>query len=117
MGKIVNPTRGGTVVVAQAERATTFWRRAVGLLGHKRLPLGAGLWLAPCGSVHTCGMRCALDLLFLDRDGRVVRLVRSVRPWRMVVGGRSANSVIELATGWLPPDAVALGDQLVWTDG
>jgi len=60
-------------------------------------------------------MRFALDLLFLDCDGRVVRLVRAVQPWRFfVAGGACAASVIEVAAGWLPPDAVVLGDRLQW---
>ena len=108
-------TRGGAVLVAHAERAENFWRRAIGLLGHKHLPPGAGLWITSCGSVHTCGMRFALDLLFLDCDGRVVCQVRNVRPWRFfVAGGARAVSVLELAAGWLPADALAVGDQLVW---
>lgn len=103
--------------MAQAERAVRFRRRAIGLLGRKTLPPGAGLWLTPCGAVHTCGMRFALDLIFLDRADRVVRLVREVRPWRILVtGGPRAVSVIELASGWLPPDAVVPGDPLAWVD-
>ncbi|TAN39046.1 MAG: DUF192 domain-containing protein [Verrucomicrobia bacterium] len=117
MGRIINISRGSAVLVAHAVRADDFWRRAIGLLGHARLPSDAGLWLVPCSAVHTCGMRFALDLLFLDHDGRVVRLSRNVPPWRFFVGGGArAVSVIELAAGWLPRDAVALGDQLVWAN-
>ena len=115
MGTILNATRGDAVVVTQAERADYFWRRAIGLLGRHSLPPGVGLWLLPCGSVHTLGMRFALDLIFLDRENRVVRLLRNVLPWRFfVTGGGRAASVIELAAGWLAPDALAVGDQLVW---
>jgi hypothetical protein len=115
VGQIINMTCGGSVLVAQADRAENFWQRAIGLLGHKELPPGAGLWITSCGSVHTCGMRFALDLLFLDCDGRVVRVVRGVRPWRFfVAGGASAVSVIELVAGWLPANVLAVGDHLAW---
>ena len=116
MGTLLNATRGGAVVV-QAERADHFWRRAVGLLGRHSLPPGTGLWLLPCGAVHTLGMRFALDLIFLDRENRVVRLIRNVSPWRFfVTGGARVASVIELAAGWLPSDALTEGDQFEWQE-
>lgn len=62
------------------------------------------------------GMRFALDLLFLDTELRVVKIVRNIRPWQMASGGPGAHSVVELATGWLPADAVASGDQLAWEE-
>jgi uncharacterized membrane protein (UPF0127 family) len=46
-------------------------------------------------SIHTFGMRFALDLVWLDGEGRVVRIDRDVRPWR-VRGCRAARTVVEL---------------------
>ena len=56
---------------------------------------GAGLLIPGCRSVHTFGMRFDLDLLFLDEDGRVTELRRSVPPWRFV-RCRDAAAVLEL---------------------
>jgi uncharacterized membrane protein (UPF0127 family) len=114
VGRLINITRGGREVVGAAERADSFWRRGVGLLGRAGLPAGAALWIVPCRSIHMFGMCFALDLIFLDADLRVVKVVRNVRPWGLASGGANAYSVVELATGWLPDDAVAPGDQLVW---
>jgi uncharacterized membrane protein (UPF0127 family) len=57
-----------------------------------------GLWLDPCRSVHTFGMRFALDLIWLDRDGRMVRVDANVPPRRLRTCLR-ARSVIEVRGG------------------
>ena len=109
--------KAGRLVVANVAVADTFWRRAVGLLGRRALPPGAGLWLTPCAAVHTVGMRFSLDLIFLGRDLRVVRVARNVPANRLVRGGRGAHSALEIAAGWLPADALHPGDPLTWSGG
>jgi uncharacterized membrane protein (UPF0127 family) len=69
--------------------------RLLGLAGLRALPADAGLLLPRTRSVHTLGMRFALDLVWLDREGRIVRIDRDVRPWR-VRGCRGARAVVEL---------------------
>jgi uncharacterized membrane protein (UPF0127 family) len=69
-------------------------RRLIGLAGRPSLPPGAALEIPRCRSVHTFGMRFALDLLWLDGERRVVRIDRAVPPWR-VRSCRQARSVLE----------------------
>ena len=52
-------------------------------LALRRRPPGHALLLPRCRSVHTFGMRFALDLIWLDRDGRVLRVDEAVPPWRV----------------------------------
>ena len=75
-------------------RADTRRARLRGLLGHRSPPPFA-LRLDPCRSVHTFGMRFALDLHWLDRDGAVVRVDRAVPPRRLRTCLR-ARSVLEV---------------------
>jgi uncharacterized protein len=63
------------------------------LLGRDRA--GAGLLIPGCRSVHTLGMRFPLDLVFLDDDGRVIELHRSVPPGRFIRCA-AAIAVLEL---------------------
>ncbi len=72
--------------------------RLLGLAGLRRLPADAGLLLPRTRSIHTLGMRFALDLVWLDRDGRVVRVDRAVPP-RRVRSCRAARAVVELPAG------------------
>lgn len=83
---------GCDVRLATAPRA-----RLLGLAGLRALPTGTALLLPHTRSIHTCGMRFALDLLWLDQNGRVVRVDRRVRPWRMR-GCRAARAVVELSS-------------------
>jgi len=62
------------------------WQRASGsapraLLGRSGLADDEGLWI-PTSSIHMFGMRFAIDVIYADRDGRVLKLVRGIRPWR-----------------------------------
>jgi len=78
--------------------ARSFRERRRGLAKMTPLPAGYGLRIPKCNSVHTIGMRFALDLVWLSRDGRVLRVDRGVGPWRMKLCVR-ARSVVETAAG------------------
>jgi uncharacterized protein len=69
--------------------------RLLGLAWLRALPAGGGLLLPRTRSIHTFGMRFALDLIWLDREHRVVRVDRDVPPWRFR-SCREARAVVEL---------------------
>jgi len=98
-------------VALEVELATTRAERNRGLLGRDSLRPAEGLLLTPCIAVHTVGMRFAIDVVFIDRDGRVVRVVSHVRPWRMTASFR-AHAVIELAAGTAAAHGITVGDFL-----
>jgi uncharacterized membrane protein (UPF0127 family) len=87
--------------------ATTWRRRLIGLSLRGRPPPGGALLLPRCRCVHTCGMRFALDLVWLDAEGRVLSIDEGVRPWRMR-SRRDAAAVLEVAAGQGERAAVAL---------
>ena len=80
----------------RARVARTFAERAKGLIGTKDLPAGEGLLILRCNAIHTCFMSFPIDATFLDREDRVVKTVRRIRPWRLWVwGGFRAVKVLE----------------------
>jgi len=85
---------GGLRVVEANTRRT----RLLGLARLADLPATLALHITPCRSVHTFGMRFALDLIWLDRDGRVVRVDLGVAP-RRVRTCWAARSVLEVRAG------------------
>jgi uncharacterized membrane protein (UPF0127 family) len=95
-----------TVVELAHTRAT----RRKGLLGRDGLPASHALLLSPCFAVHTAFMRFAIDVAFVDRRGRVVKIVRNLAPGRMALSLR-AHAVVELAAGGLGAD-VTVGDRV-----
>jgi uncharacterized membrane protein (UPF0127 family) len=93
------PVASSTVPVPLVpERADGFVARLSGWLGRRRLDVDAAIWLYPCRAVHSIGMRVPIDVVFLDAEGMVLRIVPALPPWR-AVGVRAARSVIELPAG------------------
>lgn len=95
-----NATRGATVA-SRVETAATPATRSQGLLGRDGLAEGEALWIVPCPMIHTFFMRFAIDVLFLDRDLKVVRVIENLKPWRLSPWVWAAHSVLELAGGAL----------------
>jgi uncharacterized protein len=88
----------GTVVCERCLLAETPFARMRGLLGRSGLSSGEGLLLRPAGSVHTAFMRFTIDVVFLDRDSRVLKVAAELAPWR-TAGCRGARAVLELSAG------------------
>lgn len=78
--------------------ADSFFARLGGLLARPRLREGQALVLAPCTSVHTCFMRYAIDVAFIDQHGHILKLVEHLGPWRAAACWR-AHAAVELAAG------------------
>ena len=110
--KLYRLSADSRVLADQVEVADRFWQRAVGLMGRRNLPPGHALLITPCSAVHTFFMRFPLDLVFIDRNFRVARIIREVRPARLCSGGRQAYAVLEAQPGWLPENALPIGTPL-----
>lgn len=103
--------RTGQELAGAVEIAETRKARNQGLLGRDAMAPSAALILTPCCSIHTAFMRFAIDVVFIDRNGRVVRIVNALPPWR-AAWAIHAHSVIELAGGRLQPDDLRAGDSV-----
>jgi len=103
--------RTNAVVARDVQIADTRATRNRGLLGRDHLDSGSALLISPCLAVHTAFMRFAIDVVFVDRNGCVVRMVRDLGPWRMAAAWR-ARRVIELPAGELRAHDVRVGDRL-----
>lgn len=75
---------------------------------------GEGRWRERCHSVLSLGDRATVDLIFLDRNLRVVRLQHAVRPGRTLVWCRAAASVLEMRAGFLASCDLLVGDELAF---
>lgn len=109
--QIKNETRGA-ILAERAFEARGFWPRLVGLLGRSALESGEALLLDPCTSVHTAFMRFPIDVIYLDRDKRVVKTSPNLKPFRMSGVLRGGRSVIELPTGIIESTGTVAGDEI-----
>jgi uncharacterized membrane protein (UPF0127 family) len=98
-------------VATTVEIAATRTTRRRGLLGRDGLPDASAMVLAPCAAVHTAGMRFPIDVVFVDRQGYAVKVVRNLQPWRIALA-TSGRAVIEMPAGTLRWGQVLLGDRL-----
>ena len=116
-----NATRSREIAsrVLLADTAAT---RSKGLLGRMSMEPEEGLWIVPCPMIHTFFMKFAaarasdediraIDVIFLDRELKVRRVMEDLKPWRMSPWVFSAHSVLELAGGSLK-GGVQVGDRL-----
>jgi uncharacterized membrane protein (UPF0127 family) len=87
--------------------------RMRGLLGRTDLDADHALWLEPCNAVHTFGMRFPIDVVFIDRRGRVISVRRNVRRARMLVCWR-ARSALEMRANAAQAWRIDVGDALAW---
>lgn len=110
MVRVRNLTRN-CVLAEAVEVADTSRKRRTGLLKHQSLPAGQGLWIAPCEAVHSIGMKFPIDVLFLDRHKRVLKIRHGMVPGRLALCLR-AHGVLEVAAGTAAGTGTAAGDQL-----
>ena len=108
---MANRTRE-TVAVERCRVARSLRDRTVGLLGTRELAAGHGLWIERSPSIHMFFMRFPIDAVFVDRDGRVVRIVDHLRPWRIVAWARGARDCLELPAGAARAAGITVGDEL-----
>jgi len=90
----------GAVVLTRCHTARRAVARTLGLLFTPDLAPDEGVWLEPCGSVHAVGLRASVGCAFLDRQGRVLRVVDPL-PRGRVAAARGARAVVEAPAGVL----------------
>ena len=101
------------VIATNVARAKGPLERIIGFMGRGRIAPDDGLWFDRCWAIHTVGVRAPLDVLFLDRGGRVVEIAVGVRPARWAVTCPRAYSVVELGHGAIEAADILLGDQII----
>jgi uncharacterized membrane protein (UPF0127 family) len=114
--RVVNRTRG-ILLGDKVRTAGTFLSRLAGLLGTAAIAEGEGLWIVPCRSVHTLGMRYPIDVAFLDARGVVVGILEGFPPNRVCRVYRDARGALELRAGTLAATGTAPGDRVEFEEG
>ena len=106
----------GTTVATRAKMASSIVARFNGLMMKKGVEEGGGLLLTPSASIHSFFMRFRFDALFLDREGRVTKIVPAMKPWRIAFGGKGAKDVLELPAGVAEQTNTSAGDRLAFEE-
>jgi len=111
---LVKNTDRNTTVTTNADIADTSQKRRTGLLKHTNLAAGEGLWIVPCEAVHTFGMNFPIDVLYLSKQKKVLKIRDNMKKSRMSLCLR-AHSVLEVPAGHAATTGTVVGDQLEFT--
>lgn len=98
-------------MATDADIADTSQKRRTGLLKHTHLAAGEGLWIVPCEAVHTFGMQFPIDVLYLSKKRKVLKIRDNMKKSRMSMC-LWAHSVLELPAGRAAETGTVVGDQL-----
>lgn len=102
-----------TFLAYRVRVADSILSRLVGLLGKRSLRPDSGLWIVPSSGVHTLGMLFTIDVVFLDKNLKVVGLRELLRPFSITSLNLQAESVLELPAHTIIKSRTEIGDQLV----
>lgn len=103
--------RTSRVLAQEVEMANTVWSRGIGLLGRKDLPSHQALWIEGCSSIHTCFMAFPIDVVYMDSQNKILKVVRNLVPWRFSLSW-GASVAIEWKAGTLADD-LQPGDEVI----
>ncbi|MFA5039173.1 MAG: DUF192 domain-containing protein [Candidatus Omnitrophota bacterium] len=108
--KVLNESKG-TILAEKVEIAETWRSRSKGLLGRRGLGKGEGLLITPCNSIHTFFMKFPIDVLFLDKNMKIVKITPSMGPWRLS-GSLRGYQVLEIEHGASNNMGISVGNSL-----
>lgn len=109
--QILNQTQN-TILAEKVIIADTPFKRIKGLLGKKDFKPGEALIIKPCNSIHTLFMRFPIDVLFVDKNNRVIKAISSLKPFCLTYIYLAASFAIELPSGTILASHTQLGDHL-----
>jgi len=109
--RLINQTKN-TILAEEIFFADSSLKRLRGLLGKKELAKGRALIIKPCSSVHSFFMQFTIDLIFLDQQNRVVKIIPNFKPFRITRPYFHAVSVVELPSGTINSSATEIADSL-----
>ena len=93
--------------------ADSFVTRLAGLMFRKELPPTTGLLLAPCNSVHMCFMCFAIDVIYIDKDFKILKVVKNLKPWLGLSICSKAWAALELNAGEAEMFGFEVGQKLI----
>lgn len=114
-GKVVISRNGTEIKQLSGMQTQSMKERLCGLLVLDELTTEQALWICPCNSVHTVGMRYVLDLVYVDKHNKVCALVEKLKPWRMSMSIK-AKVTMEVPAGSIELFDIQLGDECIWQD-
>jgi uncharacterized membrane protein (UPF0127 family) len=107
---MINNLTRNTVIASHIEIAQNPWARMKGLLGKRDLPSGEALVITHCQSIHMFFMKFPIDVIFCDRQDKVVGLCERIKPFCLSPIFFKASYAVELPSGTIAASKTQIGD-------
>lgn len=115
MAGMIYMDRQRHAVLPKVRKTVSVLDRTRGLLGCRALGEGEGLLISPCNGVHTFFMRFAIDVIFLNKGGAIVKIIHALKPFRFGMAPGAA-AVLEVKAGEAHRIGMKPGDRLSWVE-
>lgn len=99
------------VICTQLKKAESFFTRLIGLIGTKQMN-DEGLLFPRANHIHTLFMSMPIDVVYVNKNMKIVKIDHSLKPWRVPMPVFKAHSLIELPSGWAKQKQLSVGDEL-----
>jgi len=110
--QLINSTTG-EMISEHLNIAESFWQRAKGLIGRKKLNINEGLYIPGCRSIHMMFMLFSIDVIFIDKQYAITKIISEIKPFCLGFGTLTSNGVIELPVGTIKQHKFSIGDNLI----
>lgn len=107
---MINIRYKGNIIISGVAKADNFWTRLSGYM-FKKKPHYPGILFLPAISIHTFFMHFCLDVIFIDKEGKILKIYRNMQPWRHTWFYFRATTTLELPSGHLPGE-IGEGEKL-----
>ena len=111
-GRVIN-LDNQKCLLSDVKKTNSAFERMRGLLFREQLKARQALWIEPCPSVHTLGMKYSIDVVFIDKGGVVLKVVSNLQPLRMAMCKNAVVS-LELLAGEADKIKIYCGMKLNW---
>jgi uncharacterized protein len=112
---VINGTKR-TWIVSKVNKADSFLSRIIGWIGRSKMDPEAALWVSPCWGIHTFGMNFAVDVMFLEKNHRVVAIYKNLPINRISPFVFRAQSVLVLPVYSIEKSHTMIGDFIEITE-
>lgn len=104
----------GITIAKNVSIADSFFKRLKGLLLRNGMEKCEGLLLKPCKQVHSIGMKFCFDIVFLDKENKIIYLIEHMKPGKVSPLIKKCCSVLELGSGAIKEKNMIIGKQITF---
>jgi uncharacterized protein len=105
---------GGSIIARKVFTAGNFIQRSFGLIFRKPLKYGEAFLIKNCKSIHTIGMRYSIDVLFIDKNSRIIAAFKDISPWSFTPFIKDASLALEFRSGFADGQLPSAGEKIIF---